>query len=74
LTINIKNNPIKHDHTKYVDIDHFFIKEQLTSGVLTLKYVKSGDQLADSLIKGLSPKEHDIFYNKMGMIDIYRPS
>jgi hypothetical protein len=39
--INIANNQVQHDRTKYVGINRFFIKEQLNSGVLNLNYVKS---------------------------------
>jgi hypothetical protein len=59
---------------KHVEINRFFIKEQLNSRVLNLNYVKSEEQLADCLTKELSSKECEIFCNKMGMIDIYRPS
>src|SRR3954468_9325943 len=72
--INIANNPDQHDRTKHVEIDRFFIKDQLNSGALQLKYVKSGEQLADCLTKGLGPRVYDEFCYKMGMVNIYRPS
>jgi len=42
--------------------------------MLKLKYVKSSEQLADCLTKGLGPSENVIMCNKMGMIDIFSPS
>ena len=41
---------------------------------LELSYIKSGEQLAHFLTKGLGSKEWNNICNKMGMIDIYRPS
>jgi hypothetical protein len=72
--INIANNPIQHDRTKHVEIDHFFIKEKLDEGALKLNYVNSIEQVADCLTKSLGVKEFVSFCNKMGMIDIYCPS
>jgi hypothetical protein len=72
--INIANNPVQFDRTKHVEIDRFFIKEKIDSGVLKLEYVKSCNQLADCFTKGLGPNENESICVKMGMIDIFRPS
>jgi hypothetical protein len=55
--INIENNAIQFDRTKHVEIERFFIKEKLDSGILRLKYVKSRSQLADCFTKGLGPSK-----------------
>jgi len=72
--INIANNPVQFDRTKHVEIDRFFIKEKLDSGVLKLTYVKSRSQLADCFTKGLGPSEVELSCSKMGMLDIFSPS
>jgi hypothetical protein len=72
--INITNNPAQFDRMKHVEIDKFFIKEKIDSGALKLKYVKSRNQVADSLTKGLGPKDNELACNKMGMLNIFSPS
>ena len=37
--INIANNPVQHDRTKHVEVDHFFIEEQIDEGTLELSHV-----------------------------------
>jgi hypothetical protein len=46
--INITNNLVQHDRTKHVNIDRFFIKEKLESGLFELEscgYGKSNSSL-----------------------------
>ena len=71
--INIANNPVQFDRMKHVEIDRFFIKEKMNGGILRLKYVKSREQLADCLTKGLGTKDNESACNKMGMLNIFSP-
>ncbi|CAL5358524.1 unnamed protein product [Camellia sinensis] len=72
--INIAHNPVQHDRTKHVEIDRHFIKEKLTSGIICMPFVRSGDQLADVLTKGLGIKPFRDILDKLGMRDIFAPT
>lgn len=47
FVINVAHNPIQHNHTKDVEIDHDFVKEKLKNESLCMLYVSIGEQLAD---------------------------
>jgi hypothetical protein len=72
--ISIANNSVQHDITKHVEIDRFFIKEKLDSGLLELGYVATREQVADCLTKGLSSLDLIRLCDKMGLMDIFCPS
>lgn len=73
-SISIIHNPVQHDKTKHIEIDRHFIKEKLDGGSLRVSYVKSIDQLADILTKGVSVLSFEDVCSKMGLIDIFAPS
>ena len=51
--INIANNPTCHKRSKHIDIKYNFSREQIEKNVIKLKYVSTGNQLADGLTKPL---------------------
>jgi hypothetical protein len=69
--INIANNPIQHDQTKHVEIDHHFIKEKLDNGEICLPFVRTTEQLADVFTKGLHTAKFSNIICKMNMKNIY---
>jgi hypothetical protein len=72
--INIAHNPVQHDRTKNVEIDRHFIKEKLREGTICTPYVKTGEQLADILTKGVARGVLHSALCKLGMRDIYASS
>ena len=72
--INIAHNPVQHDRTKHVEIDRHFIKEKLREGLICTPFVKTGDQLADILTKGIASRPFYHILSKLGMRDIFAPA
>ena len=72
--IEIAQNPVQHDRTKHVEIDHHFIKEKLDQKIINFPFFKSENQLADILTKAVSGKVFHSIIDKLGMIDIYAPT
>jgi hypothetical protein len=72
--ISIANNHVQHDRIKHIEIGRFFIKEKLNSGLLELDHVSTRDQAADCLTKGLNSLDLVRGCDKMGLVDIFRPS
>ena len=50
----IASNPVFHVHTKHVEVDYHFVCERVLRRDLLVKYVATGDQLADIFTKSLS--------------------
>ena len=49
-------NPQHHARTKHIDRRHFFVREKVEEGTLTVPLVRSADNLADLFTKALGAK------------------
>lgn len=51
----IATNPINTKRTKHIDIKYHFSREQVENNNIILKYIPTGEQLADAFTKSLAP-------------------
>lgn len=64
--ISIYHNPVQYAKTKHVGVDRHFIKDHLKSNYISNPFVKTKDQLADVLTKGLSGYRFSYIVSKLG--------
>jgi hypothetical protein len=69
-TIALAKNPIHHNRTKHIDVQHHFVREKVASGEIQIVYCQSADQLADLMTKALTK---DKFLHLLGLLRL-RPS
>ena len=51
--IAMNKNPVFHNRTKYIDIRHHFIRENVKKGLVCIEFVPTNQQLVDRFTKPL---------------------
>ena len=74
VAINIANNLVQYNKIKLVEIDRYFIKEKLKNGLIYMPFMSTNEQLADIFTEGLSKQAFKLLVNKLGLIDIIKPT
>jgi hypothetical protein len=67
--INIAQDPVKHELTKHVGMDYFYVRSTIQDKIIALQYVPSEIQLADLLTKAHTRTQHCFLLFKLNMLD-----
>lgn len=65
--IALANNPVLHQRTKHIDIQHHYIREEVDAKRIKLSYVPTAKMVADSLTKPLLSVKFNTFIKQLGM-------
>jgi len=65
--IKIPKNPIQHNRTNHIDIQHHFIRDLVEDKMVTLEHVITEEQLVDIFTETLDVKQFERLRSKLGM-------
>ena len=65
--IALGKNPEHHKHTKHIDIQHHYVREQVAAGTVVSPYISTDDMVADILTKPLAAERHVKLAREMGV-------
>ena len=63
----LAKNPQFHARTKHIDIQHHYVREQVSAGNVALEYVPTEKQVADGLTKALYKDKFKAFRKLIGL-------
>ena len=65
--VSLSANPVLHARTKHIEIDLYFVREQVNKGKLEVRHVPALYQRADVLTKALSTMNFMRFREELGV-------
>ncbi|GMI95461.1 cysteine-rich RLK (RECEPTOR-like protein kinase) 8 [Hibiscus trionum] len=68
--VAVSANPVFHSKFKHVELDLFFVREQVAAGRLLVNEIPSSEQLADVLTKPLSASSFSRFRERLSVVQL----
>ena len=66
--IKMTENPLFHDKSKHIEIQHFYIQDMVEKGSIKLQYVSTDEKVVDVLTKPIYRVKFEYFSNKLGVV------
>jgi len=66
-SLALAENPELHQRTKHIDVKYYYVREQVTEGLVDLWYIPTEEIAADGLTKSLALAKHREFVRQLNL-------